>query len=438
MSLQTTVTDAIEKNIAAALDDSRIRKLLEGQMPMRQVRDFFRHFIVTHLNSVQVLSFLNTVVPDESSALVRENLLEEMGLEEAEHSHPELLLDLARGFGAGEGESRKLEAEARDARRRFAAAPLAYPSLRELGMAIFLETLTFETFLSRISDRVADALTGNYGLSTEAVRWFTLHGEVDVRHAEEGKRVVEDYIAYHRFGEAEVERIVDKTLGANVVLARYFPSKLRSARRSRIVAVDIYVLRIPFHQTFAHARMDRDASDAVIVRVSGADGSYGYGEGIPRPYVTGEDVEGMVEALRKDLAPMVMGRSFPADTKILSELAHLFQAWNAGSSVKNVTAWNATFSAMELALLDWSFARTGNPVTQWLLPEQQAVMYTGVIEATDPAAAAALASRYAAANFGLLRWVWVMMSAGSPQFAKQQVMLAYESMRMELGLLPRQ
>ena len=187
------------------------------------------------------------------------------------------------------------------------------------------------------------------------------------------------------------------------MLARYFPTKLQPARRSSIAAVDIYVLRIPFHQAFAHARMDRDASDAVVVRVSGVDGRYGYGEGLPRPYVTGEDVEGVVQALRKDLAPLVMGRSFASGRNILRELQHLSQVWNSAQHAENVTAWNATFSAMELALLDWSFGRSGNSVTEWLLPARQEVVYTGVIEATDPDAAAALASRYVAANFGLLK-----------------------------------
>ena len=398
VSLEATINDAIEQNITGAMADVRLQALLTGRMPRRELKGFFRHFIVTHLNSVQVLSFLNAVAPDEAAQLVRENLLEEMGLEEAERPHPDLLVDLARGLGSSDQEIIRLEAEAREARRRFASDHLAYPTLRELGLAILLETLTFEAFLSRVSDSIARSLQDHYGLANEVVRWFTLHGEVDVRHAEEGKRVVEYYIAFHRFDETEVEAIVRKTFPRNVVLARYFPGSPRPSRRSGIQAVDVYALRIPFQRAFAHARMDRGSSDAVVVRVTGKDGSHGYGEGLPRPYVTGEDVPGMVAALSGELAPLVVSRTFAPGAGVLPDLEALRDAWRQ-QQARTATVWNATYCAMELALLDWSFCRAGVPISSWLAPVRREVVYTGVIEATDPGAAAELARRYAAARF---------------------------------------
>ena len=65
---------------------------------------------------------------------------------------------------------------------------MPYESLRDLGLSMLFETVAFETFLSRSSDEIAESMTRHYGLSQQDVRWFTLHGEVDARHAEEGKR----------------------------------------------------------------------------------------------------------------------------------------------------------------------------------------------------------------------------------------------------------
>jgi len=45
-------------------------------------------------------------------------------------------------------------------------------------------------------------------------------------------------------------------------------------------------LRIPFHQAFRHALQNREESDAVIVKVTGSDGRSGFGESLPRSYVT--------------------------------------------------------------------------------------------------------------------------------------------------------
>ena len=99
MSLAQRLQNMLEKITSEALADRHIQRLMSGQMEREELRQFFGCFIVTHLNSIQVLAFLFSVAPKGASGLVRENLLEEMGLEEAEKAHPEMLLDLARGLG---------------------------------------------------------------------------------------------------------------------------------------------------------------------------------------------------------------------------------------------------------------------------------------------------------------------------------------------------
>ncbi len=88
-----------------------------------------------------------------------------------------------------------------DARRRvatFCATRVPVATLRELCLSVLLETMSFEFMLSRCSSEIAAALMNLYGFAKPALRWFELHSEVDIRHAEEGVSVVRDYLAFHR------------------------------------------------------------------------------------------------------------------------------------------------------------------------------------------------------------------------------------------------
>ena len=407
MTVEEMVVGALEEATSEALEDQRLRRLISGQMTREELRKFFRHFIVTHLNSVQILSFLLSLAPRDAAGLVRENLLEEMGLAEGEKAHPEMLVDLAQGLGFSHGDILQLSAEADEVRRAFASTVMPQRTLRDVGLSILLETVTFETFLSRVSDRLAETLTNHYQLSTDAVRWFTLHGEVDIRHAEECQQVVRTYIFDYRFSESEVERIVRDTFARNVVLNRYFPDDSPASLLAgplRLALVEILPLRIPFSSSFRHAAMDRATSDAVIVRVTGPDGLRGYGEALPRPYVTGEDVATMVATLRSRVVPEVLAREFESGVAVLEQVRGLVAAWSPPQAQgHSVVAWNATMCAMELALLDWAFRRAGQSLSEWLVPARDLVDYTGVIDATDPETAGTLASRYTDAGFARIK-----------------------------------
>ena len=339
--------------------------------------------------------------------MVKENLLEEMGLEESEKSHPDMLIDLAQGLGFSQPDILQLSAEADEVRRSFSSSKVPYDSLRDLGLSILLETVAFEFFLSRVSDSIANAMTGHYGLSAEAVQWFTLHGELDVRHAEEGRQTILGYASYFRFRPEEFERIARKTFVGNVVLNRYFPSGSRSkpkAEPSGIETLEILPMHIPFTQAFVHSKTSRSNSDSVIVRLKGSDGLTGYGEALPRSYVTGEDVPGMVGALRYKLGPNAMKLDLDSGTGALGQIQSFVEGWSSlQTSSPDVVAWNAILCALELAMLDWAFKRSGESISNWLAPIRRDVVYTGVIDATDPETAREMAARYAQARFGTLK-----------------------------------
>src|SRR5262245_14768642 len=49
--------------------------------------------------------------------------------------------------------------------------------------------------------------------------------------------------------------------------------------------------RIPLKRQVKHASFARSDNDALLIRCRLDDGSIGWGEGLPRPYVTGETIE---------------------------------------------------------------------------------------------------------------------------------------------------
>ncbi len=62
-------------------------------------------------------------------------------------------------------------------------------------------------------------------------------------------------------------------------------------------ALEVWAYEIPMRIRFEHARAARDTSTGILVRLVLDDGSVGWGEGIPRNYVTGETVAGAVRVI---------------------------------------------------------------------------------------------------------------------------------------------
>ena len=67
--------------------------------------------------------------------------------------------------------------------------------------------------------------------------------------------------------------------------------------------VEVLTAELPFRFSFGHALAARRSSTNVYVRLTLDDGTVGYGEGVPREYVTGETVDGAVDAHRRASRP---------------------------------------------------------------------------------------------------------------------------------------
>lgn len=59
----------------------------------------------------------------------------------------------------------------------------------------------------------------------------------------------------------------------------------------KIDSIDVYLVQIPFAQSIDHHLKRRKASESIIIKLKTDAGIIGYGEGAPRNYVTGEQIE---------------------------------------------------------------------------------------------------------------------------------------------------
>lgn len=129
----------------------------------------------------------------------------------------------------------------------------------------------------------------------------------------------------------------------------------------KIASVDVYAVRLPFRVAFGHSLATRSYSDNLIVRVKLDNGSEGWGEGVPREYVTGEDLESAYTKVKTSYAPCFIGLDVSHPEKVIEYLTQQFQAFGL-ESLSEGSSW----CALELAVLDAVAHGHGNSVAQWL------------------------------------------------------------------------
>jgi L-Ala-D/L-Glu epimerase len=159
-----------------------------------------------------------------------------------------------------------------------------------------------------------------------------------------------------------------------------------------VKSIDMYHVEVPLKKPIRHASHSRESSDNLVVRVRLAGGETGFGEGVPRSYVTGETIESTFATIAAFDAGRVIGD--PCDYPSL--FARLWE-WTPAETANDVRgmAGNSARCALELALLDAygrRFGRCLGDVVPWAwdqleLPicprfsRPQRVRYSGAITA---------------------------------------------------------
>ncbi len=158
----------------------------------------------------------------------------------------------------------------------------------------------------------------------------------------------------------------------------------------KLTSLTLKRIEIPFRVSFSHASAERSETESVWVEARSETGEVGFGEGCPRSYVTGEDLESVRAFFLRSRASL-MGA--------VTDLSSLV-AWMNDREAEldlNPAAW----CAIELALLDLAAREEGSSVETLLgTPElAREFQYTAVMGDSDPEGFQALFRRYRDAGF---------------------------------------
>jgi hypothetical protein len=225
-----TIYDA---HVAAFEAHPTFARLEDGTLCRGEYDQVLLNIVRTHCKSPQLLAFLFSLAPPATSANLRDNMLEELGVvDDGGEAHPALLEQLVAGAGLGDRMD-ECRALAESDMRRVVTEPILYESLVQLGFAALIEITSFEYLLARVADRLADALASHRGLDAPTRRWFTHHGKVDIAHAESGLDNIERYRDYYRIDPIDAATIVELTTRENLFVKRYFADIATAASGAR-------------------------------------------------------------------------------------------------------------------------------------------------------------------------------------------------------------
>ena len=171
----------------------------------------------------------------------------------------------------------------------------------------------------------------------------------------------------------------------------------------KVVELDVRHVRLPLKRPVKHASHTRTETDNVVVRCTLADGSVGWGEGVPREYVTGETAESAVGLIQQsDLPAQLTACGTFADAVGLAGRIRLAEV----PGDERLRQGNAARCAVELAVLDAYGRAFGEPlsaVTKIAAPDlyapREVVRYSGVILSAKGWKARAMSLAYRLTRF---------------------------------------
>jgi pyrroloquinoline quinone (PQQ) biosynthesis protein C len=222
MNLRRLVESEYEKQADGFTSTKLFQSLERGQAGVADYDLLIEGVCRSHLKSPHILAFLFALAPPADAFNLKQNMLEEMGLDTVGVSHPSLLFKLMEATGFDEKRRAQVELEASLELQSTIAQPLLFGTLKELGLSVLLETVAFEWMLSRTASRMAHFLREYRQLPSSALEWFYHHSEVDQRHAEEGLDAVASYADFYEIETEDAETILEVTLRENVFVKRYF------------------------------------------------------------------------------------------------------------------------------------------------------------------------------------------------------------------------
>jgi L-alanine-DL-glutamate epimerase-like enolase superfamily enzyme len=87
-----------------------------------------------------------------------------------------------------------------------------------------------------------------------------------------------------------------------------------------VTELELFAVDLPFRVAFRHAAATRLTSESLFLRTRLDGGAEGWGECLPRAYVSGESREEAFALLRDTVLPALVGRAFGSLTDVVSFL----------------------------------------------------------------------------------------------------------------------
>ncbi len=144
---------------------------------------------------------------------------------------------------------------------------------------------------------------------------------------------------------------------------------------------ELFAVDLPFRKSFKHAAAERNSSSSLFLKCITDTGTIGFGESLPREYVTGETREGAFALLAEEILPNLLDKEFTSLQEVKTFLGEC-DGKAPPALVQPEQPQTAAWCAVDLALLDTFGRAFGEPIR---LSEQQQfpehVRYSPVISA---------------------------------------------------------
>ena len=138
----------------------------------------------------------------------------------------------------------------------------------------------------------------------------------------------------------------------------------------RVEAIALHRVSIPFKHAFGHALKRRTHADTILVVARSRAGAVGLGEIVPRPYLTGETIDSVMETAAPARARRWAGAEVVSRDDLVARLA---------SDLDGAGRELATLGGFELALLDLASKELGFPLSDVLGGEAGPDLPPGVV-----------------------------------------------------------
>jgi L-Ala-D/L-Glu epimerase len=150
-----------------------------------------------------------------------------------------------------------------------------------------------------------------------------------------------------------------------------------------VTELQLFAVDLPFKTAFRHAAAARTSSESLFLRMGLDSGVVGWGESLPRAYVSGETREDAFALLRDAVLPAMVGRTFRSLPEVVSFLEKC-DGKAPSELVRPDVPQTSAWCCVDLALLDAfgrAFGRQASPGGQPSDGALERYRYSGVVSA---------------------------------------------------------